>query len=139
MPCHGRVEIPAAPLGMRIARPTRDLARARQFYERVVGLAVVADFADHDGYDGVIFAVLEERTQLEIVHSPHAVAPQPTVEDALVLYVAPAAMNAVTRRLRAADTAEVAADAPTLNPYWPRAGASAFLDPDGYLLILTSG
>ena len=34
---------------------------------------------------------------------------------------------------------EVAADDPTLNPYWPRAGARCFVDPDGYRLIVVPG
>ena len=35
-------------------------------------------------------------------------------------------------------TFEVTADDPTLNPYWPRQGATAFVDPDGYRLIVVS-
>jgi len=131
----GPREIPAT---MRVARATSDLIRTREFYEQLVGLAVLGEFADHDGYDSVIFGVPDERAQLEIVDPPHAIVPQPTVEDALVLYLTPESKTEIAQRLRAAGAIEVAADTPDLNPYWPRSGATAFVDPDGYMLILAS-
>ena len=121
---------------MRVARPTTDLDRVRQFYAVTVGLPVLFSFDDHDGFDGVIFGVPDERAQLELVRSPHGVAPLPTAEDALVLYVTADESAALVARLRAAATPEVAADAPTQNPYWPRQGAVTFVDPDGYALIV---
>jgi hypothetical protein len=124
-------------ISMRVARPTRDLDRIRSFYEHVVGLPVLWSFVDHDGFDGVIFGVPDERAQLELVRSPHGDAPSPSREDALVLYGngATAAADIVGRLERAA-AVEVTADDPTLNPYWPREGARCFIDPDGYRLIV---
>jgi len=123
---------------MRTARPTTDLPRIRQFYERVVGLPLLGEFADHDGFDGVIFGVPDDRAQLELVASPHGEHPSPTGEDALVLYAADdEAAAALTTRLRQAGIAEVTpATDPTVNPYWPNHGATCFIDPDGYRLIL---
>jgi catechol 2,3-dioxygenase-like lactoylglutathione lyase family enzyme len=60
---------------MPVARPARDLERIRSFYEHVVGLPVLWSFVDHDGFDGVIFGVPDERAQLELVRSPHGDAP----------------------------------------------------------------
>jgi catechol 2,3-dioxygenase-like lactoylglutathione lyase family enzyme len=123
---------------VRIARPTLDLERTRSFYEDVVGLAVIATFTDHDGFDGVIFALWKRRVQLELVRSPHGDAPTPGVEDALVVYHRSAddADVAVTR-LRTAGAPEIPRDDPALNPYWPQTGARVFVDPDGYRLIVT--
>ena len=116
----------------RLARPTVDLQRIRRFYERVVGLAVLGDFADHDGFDGAIFGLFGGRTQLEFVHSPHHDVPSPTVEDALVLYYDSVdAAAELTARLGAGGAHEIAADDSTLNPYWPRTGSTVFVDPDG--------
>jgi len=111
----------ASLVAMRVARPTADLDRIRSFYEHVVGLPVLWSFVDHDGFDGAIFGLPDERAQLEIVRSPHGDVPAPTNEDVLVLYQS--------------DTS--AADDPTLNPYWPRHGARTFSDPDGYRLIVS--
>ena len=123
---------------MRVARPTRDLSRIRRFYEVAVGLAVIWTFNDHDGFDGVIFGSPEARWQLEIVSTPHEIKPRPTIEDALVLYLADVSeISLVTQRLRAEETAEVSANDPELNPYWPRNGALTFVDPDGYRLIIS--
>jgi hypothetical protein len=124
---------------MRVARPTVDLERIRLFYEHVVGLPLLGFFADHDGFDGAIFGLPDERAQLELVRSPHGEVPVPTNEDALVLYhtAGPAGAELIDR-LRRAGTVELSTDDPTLNPYWPRQGAHSFVDPDGYRVIVVS-
>ena len=126
----------ASLVAMRVARPTLDLDRIRAFYENVVGLALLWSFADHDGFDGAIFGLPDERAQLEIVRSPHGDVPTPTNEDVLVLYQSDtSAADDLVARLRRAGAVEVSND-PTLNPYWPRHGARTFSDPDGYRLIV---
>jgi hypothetical protein len=124
-------------VAMRVARPTVDLNRIRSFYEHVVGLPLLWSFADHAGFDGAIFGLPDERAQLELVRSPYGDVPAPTNEDALVLYHGAGDAGAeLIDRLRRAGTVEVAADDPTLNPYWPRHGARSFVDPDRYRLIV---
>lgn len=71
------------------------------------------------------------------MNAPHAVIPSPTIEDALVLYCEPATATDVIGRLRTASIHEVPNDDPGLNPYWPRTGATTFVDPDGYRLIIS--
>ena len=87
------------------------------FYEGIVQLRVLGSFADHDGFDGVIFGLPDDSAQLEIVRSPHRDIPAPSAEDALVLYHDDrnAAEDLVTR-LRQARTVEVTGT-PTINPY----------------------
>jgi len=130
-----------SPAAMRVARPTTDLARIRAFYAETVGLAVLWSFTDHDGFDGVVFGVPDERAQLELVRSPHGEVPAPTGEDALVLYHGDgaAAAERIDRLVRAGTRELSAADSPTLNPFWPRVGARCFVDPDGYRLIVVPG
>lgn len=124
---------------MRVARPTLDLDRIRWFYADVVGLPLLWSFADHDGFDGAIFGLPGEAAQLELVCSPHGDVPAPSNEDALVLYHGAGAAGAeLVDRLRRAGIVEVAADDPTLNPYWPRRRAVCFVDPDGYRLIVVA-
>jgi hypothetical protein len=124
---------------IRVARPTVELDRIRSFYEHVVGLPLLWSFADHDGFDGAIFGLLDEGAQLELVRSPHGDVPAPTNEDALVLYHGAGGAGAeLIDRLRRAGAVEVTADDTTLNPYWPRQGARCFIDPDGYRLIVVT-
>ena len=121
---------------IRVARPTRDLDRARAFYHGAVGLSILSSFDEHDGYSGVIFGVSDGATmQLELV--VHAeVEPSPTDEDQLVLYLGSA--DAVAEL--AASIGSAGYDVKTAsNPYWAREGAIAFVDPDGYWLILSPG
>jgi catechol 2,3-dioxygenase-like lactoylglutathione lyase family enzyme len=118
---------------VRVARPTRHLERACAFYRDAVGLPVLSSFAEHDGYSGVILGLPEARCQLELVFDAE-VELSPTTEDQLVLYLgSPAAVAD-----RAAEI-EAAGHQPQLppNPYWTREGAVAFVDPDGYWLILS--
>ena len=118
---------------IRVARPTRDLERACAFYRDAVGLPVLSSFADHEGYSGVILGVPDVALQLELVRHTD-VEPSPTTEDQLVLYLGSTAAVAV----RAA-AIEAAGHEPQLppNPYWAREGGIAFVDPDGYWLILS--
>ena len=118
---------------IRVARPTRDLDRACAFYRDAVGLPVLSSFSGHDGFGGVILGVPDAARQLELVH--HAeVEPSPTTEDQLVLYLGSAA--AVADRAASIRAAGYEPQSPA-NPYWTREGAIAFVDPDGYWLILS--
>jgi hypothetical protein len=129
-------EVNVSFVAMRVARPTLELDRIRVFYEHVVGLPLLGSFADHDGYDGVIFGLPDERAQLELVRSPHGDVPVPTNEDALVLYHrSVGSASDLVDRLQQAGTVEVTDD-PTENPYWSRRAARCYVDPDGYRLIV---
>ena len=44
-------------IGVRVARPTRDLDSSVMFYGDLLGLPRTGGFRDHDGYDGVFFAL----------------------------------------------------------------------------------
>lgn len=122
---------------MRVARPTTQLERVREFYEIVLQLPVLWTFEDHDGFDGVILGVPDARSQLELVSTPHHTEPRPTAEDVLVLYLATEEHAALVERLRSRGTIEVPVDDADLNPYWPQSGAITFVDPDGYRLVIS--
>jgi hypothetical protein len=117
---------------VRVARPTRDLQRAAAFYGKLE-LPVLASFADHDGYSGVVLGLPDSSRQLELVQRDGQ-APAPTDEDQLVLYLGSAEQVALAAgRIRGAGFEPRAAS----NPYWERNGAVCFVDPDGYWLILS--
>jgi catechol 2,3-dioxygenase-like lactoylglutathione lyase family enzyme len=120
-------------MALRVARPSRDLEAAAEFYCDVLGLPVLASFEDHDGFSGVILGVPDACRQLELVAGPEA-EPAPTAEDQLVLYLgSPERVEEVASRISAAGhEAQVSP-----NPYWANVGAVCFVDPDGYRLVLS--
>jgi catechol 2,3-dioxygenase-like lactoylglutathione lyase family enzyme len=118
---------------LRVARPCSDLAAARRFYVDALGLAVLAEFADHQGFDGLIVGEPGAAWHLELVHERGTAVAYPSPEDLLVLYMADAAAYATrVKRLLAAGFPPV----PSHNPYWDHDGAS-FAGPDGYRVVLT--
>lgn len=120
-------------IAVRLARPARDLTRSTRFYGDLIGLRALGGFNNHDGYNGVFFA-LPGGAQLELTAGPAQPAPS-TDEDLLVLYVQTwAEVAAIGARLTAAGVTRI----PNRNPYWNRSGLT-FLDPDGYRLVIAAG
>ena len=117
---------------MRIARPTLRLEAMSDFYERGIGLRRIGSFEGHDGYTGVVFGMPDERAQLELTTRAEAAAPPPTPDSHLVIYFDQAKTQAeVVERLRRMRYAR----ATPHNPWW-RTRSDAFLDPDGWEVIL---
>jgi catechol 2,3-dioxygenase-like lactoylglutathione lyase family enzyme len=115
-----------------VARPAQDLTRSARFYADLIGLPRLGGFENHDGYDGVFFA-LPGGAELELTAGPARPAPS-TDEDLLVLYVqTQAEVAAIGARLTAASVTRI----PNRNPYWNRSGLT-FLDPDGYRLVIAA-
>jgi len=123
---------PTAWITVRLARPARDLTRSTRFYRDLIGLPRAGGFDNHDGYDGVFFA-LPGGAELELTAGPAQPAPS-TDEDLLVLYVRTwAEVEAIGARLTAAGVTRIQ----NRNPYWNRS-ALTFLDPDGYRLVIAA-
>jgi GNAT superfamily N-acetyltransferase len=122
-----------AATAVRFARATWRLDELHRFYGAVVGLPVLFEFDDHDGYDGVVFALPDPSAQLELVTPPTAPSAQPPgPEDALIVYLTGvAAADAVRGRLRRAGAPGFVPE----NPYWLRRGAFGVLDPDGWPVL----
>ena len=76
---------PASWTAVRVARPARDLTRSTRFYRDLIGLPLLGGFENHDGYNGVFFA-LPGGAELELTAGPAQPALS-TDEDLLVLYV----------------------------------------------------
>jgi catechol 2,3-dioxygenase-like lactoylglutathione lyase family enzyme len=121
------------PPQLRIARPSRDLTAATEFYTHALGLEVIGSFADHDGFDGVMLGHAGWPFHLELTHSRGApIAPRPTDEDLLVFYLPDRVeWSAAVQRVRDFGAAEVKSS----NPYWAVRGVT-FLDADGYRIVL---
>jgi catechol 2,3-dioxygenase-like lactoylglutathione lyase family enzyme len=118
---------------LRVARPTDDLAAVVRFYRDALGFEVLAEFRDHDGFDGVMLGHPGAGYHLEFTHKAgHPAGRAPTPDNLLVFYLPDAAdwRTAVERMERAGHRA-----VPAFNPYWDRHGQT-FEDPDGYRVVL---
>jgi catechol 2,3-dioxygenase-like lactoylglutathione lyase family enzyme len=125
--------LPALAPQLRVARPSCDLDAATRFYTRALGLDVLTTFADHAGIDGVILGRPGWPYHLELTRRrDDPVAPQPTDEDLLVLYLPERShWEAAVQRVRDVGVPAV----PSRNPYWDERGVT-FEDPDGYRIVL---
>ncbi|MEK7315249.1 MAG: VOC family protein [Candidatus Eisenbacteria bacterium] len=118
---------------LRIARPVRDLARAKEMYSRGLGLEPLGEFADHEGFDGVMLGRKGGAYHFEFTRCrEHRVAPTPTPEDLVVLYVPD---SAEWERTCASVLAAGFKRVTSFNPYWETRGRT-FEDPDGYRIVL---
>ena len=119
-------------LAWRVARPARDLDRSTAFYRDLLGLREQGGFRDHEGYDGVFFA-LPGGGQLELTSGP-AEPSAGTEDDLLVLYLGTAdEVSAVAAVLCSAGVTALTSP----NPYWNRWGRT-FLDPDGHRIVIAA-
>lgn len=114
---------------LRIARHTDRLEELVAFYRDRVGLPERGRFVEHDGYDGVFLEFPGTGAELELTTGGSHEAPEPHAESLLVLYFDDQTeLDSVASRV--AQTEVVPS-----NPYW-QANARAFLDPDGFQLLL---
>ncbi len=117
------------PMQVRFARHTDRLSEIVRFYRDDLGLPVRGEFRDHAGYDGVFFDLPGTGAHLEFTSGGGQAAPTPDPESLLVLYLDD---DAELQRLAARLTGREITPA---NPYWQQ-NASAFLDPDGFQVLL---
>ena len=118
---------------LRIARPVSDLRRSVDMYCRGLGLRVVDSFEDHEGFDGVMLGFEGAVYHFEFTYCrAHPVAPAPTAEDLVVLYIPDAGQ---WQRLCAGMSAAGFQNVTTFNPFWESRGRT-FQDHDGYRTVL---
>jgi catechol 2,3-dioxygenase-like lactoylglutathione lyase family enzyme len=120
---------------VRIARPSGSLEAVERFWVDGLGLSVLFR-RESDGAPGhhslLMLGWPEAGWHLELVHDPAApIAPQPTAEDLLVVYLDGPVPDELVGRLERCGGRRV----PAHNPYWDMWGVT-IRDPDGYLLVL---
>ena len=118
---------------LRVARPTDDLAAVVRFYRDGLGLDVLYEFKDHDGFDGVFLGRKGAGYHLEFTRKAgHPAGKAPTEDNLLVFYLPDRAeWQQAVERLEGHGYRPV----PAFNPYWDRHGKT-FADPDGYRVVL---
>lgn len=118
---------------LRVARPTDLMETVVRFYRDGLGMEILGQFLDHDGFDGVMVGYPGAAYHLEFTNKAgHRVGRAPTQDNLLVIYLPdPAQWNAAIARLENAGYQPV----PSFNPYWDKQGKT-FEDPDGYRVVL---
>jgi hypothetical protein len=102
-------------------------------YSRGLGLHVVGNFQDHEGFDGVMLGLAGAGYHFEFTYCrTHPITPTPTPEDLAVFYIAEIReWENTCANMLAAGFKQVA----SLNPYWDVHGRT-FEDYDGYRVVL---
>jgi len=118
---------------LRVARPTDQLERIARMYVEGLDFTVLARFADHDGFDGVILGRPDEAYHLEFTaQRGHLAGRAPTKEHLLVFYIADRSeWESTCASLERAGFRGVQPG----NPFWDVKGRT-FEDADGYRVVL---
>ena len=117
---------------LRITRHTNSLSAVKYFYVKLLGLNILGDFKDHEGYNGIFIGKPEQSWHLEFTTSEEPAHHHPDPNDLLVIYF-DEAKSYQEAKDRCID-AGLKAITPR-NPYWYDKGAQ-FNDPDGYGVML---
>jgi hypothetical protein len=118
---------------IRIARPTDQLEQLVEMYSEGLDFAILANFNDHEGFDGVILGHANESYHLEFTHHRGtAVGRAPTPDNLLIFYVPEKALwKSQCVKLESAGFKKVV----SYNPYWDISGFT-YEDLDGYRVVL---
>lgn len=120
---------------LRVARPTNNIQALIPFYCSGLGFHVLAEFAEHEGFDGIMLGHKGSAYHLEFTHSKvHDAGRSPTQDNLLVFYLPEdEEYRAALARMEGAGFEAVK----SLNPYWDRCGRT-YEDPDGYRVVLAN-
>ncbi len=120
----------------RIARPTRQLDAISKFYTEGLGLTIIGEFKNHQGYDGIMIGLPDSRHHLEFTQSVHDTETmKPTKENLLVFYYDNTAdYTEANNRLQQLNFFPVK----PANPYW-EGKSETYEDPDKWRIVIFNG
>ncbi|OUJ73472.1 VOC family protein [Hymenobacter crusticola] len=118
---------------LRVARPTNDIGKLLPFYRDGLGLEILYQFEDHNGFDGVMLGRRGCSYHFEFTHHRgHTVAGAPSQDNLLIFYLPDlGAWQQAVSRMQEHGFDPVA----SFNPYWDEHGVT-FEDADGYRVVL---
>lgn len=118
---------------MRVARPTDNLTAIAGMYQKGLGFEILAEFQDHDGFDGMVLGHPAQPYHIEFTtHRGHKVGNAPTQDNLLVFYIPDQQeWNESCEQMLSAGFRSVS----SYNPYWDVRGKT-FEDLDGYRVVL---
>lgn len=118
---------------IRIARPTDNLRKIGEMYLKGLGLEILGQFEDHNGFDGLILSKLQCNYEIEFTHHKGTIVGKaPTKDNLLVFYFSNSEdWKKSCQKMIEAGFEEVK----SYNPYWDLRGRT-FEDIDGYRVVL---
>ena len=118
---------------IRIARPTDNLAAVTHMYVNGLGFEILAQFENHNGFDGFILGHPDQSYQIEFTtQHGHSAGKAPTKDNLLVFYIPDQdEWQSLCDQVIKAGFLHVQ----SCNPYWDVRGRT-FEDPDGYRVVL---
>lgn len=117
---------------IRIARHTQHLQNIIHFYVDALGLKLLGQFNDHDGYSGVFIGLNQHDWHLEFTISAEAPQHQPDDDDLLVWYAGnQQEYEQINQRFLQHSIHPVTVK----NPYWNSNGIT-YTDPDGFRIVI---
>jgi catechol 2,3-dioxygenase-like lactoylglutathione lyase family enzyme len=118
---------------LRIARATSDFRPVLRFYRDGLGLYVLGEFVDHEGFDGIMLGPKSGPYHFEFTAERGVPALRAPSRDNLLVFYLPEREDWVRAvgRMREAGFEPVRSH----NPYWDEDGVT-FEDADGYRVVL---
>jgi len=118
---------------VRIARATNSLRDIVAFYADGLGLSIITEFENHEGYSGIIFGLPGVDYHLEFTQHDSGIPVPPSSEDNLLVLYIPE-KEAIGRLVVKLGALGYFPTAPA-NPYWEDKGVT-IQDPDGFRVVL---
>ena len=120
----------------RIARPTSKLEQVINFYTNGLGLKILYQFQDHEGYSGVMIGLPSQQYHLEFTQEDNSVVCSPPTKDNLLVFYFKTVedLNLIKKKLIDLGNQPVEPG----NPYW-KDKSFTFEDPDGWRVVLHNG
>lgn len=116
----------------RVARHTASLQPVIHFYCDILGLEVIGNFENHNGYNGVFLGLKGLDWHLEFTTSADIPTHEPDEDDLLVFYQPSVKEYEVLKqKFEENHIPQVTAK----NPYWNENGL-VYLDPDGFGVVI---
>lgn len=118
---------------IRIARASHNLALIQKFYCDGLGLKLLGQFQNHEGYSGLMIGLPSQHYHLEFTAHQSDTAPRQNNPDDLLVFYIPnrQTIGRLVVRLGAMGYHAVAPQ----NPYWETHGVT-IPDPDGWRVVL---
>ena len=118
---------------LRIMRPTNKYQEVTDFYVKGLGLKILNEFSNHDGYDGRMIGLPNEEYHLEIIYR-HTDEPNVCLDkdNGLVFFCEnEASYIEIVNRLKSMGYPTC----PAKNPWWNNHKGAHIEDPDGWPVI----
>ena len=113
---------------IRIARPSTNLEKVKNFYCEILGFKLLGSFENHEGFDGIMIGHPKSNYHLEFTYNKfHQIQLQTTEEDHLVFYISNKSdWVKLTNQIESKGISPIGSS----YPYWDRNGKT-YKDPDG--------